>query len=94
MIRYTIQFHGHVQGVGFRYTACNIARGYAVAGYVKNLPDRRVELVAEGDEASVRAYADEVAQVMERFIRNKSLDRSPATGEFGTPTPGAMTIRY
>ena len=48
--RATVFYAGRVQGVGFRYTAREIACGYDVAGYVCNLPDGRVELVVEGAE--------------------------------------------
>ncbi|MDR1192016.1 MAG: acylphosphatase [Verrucomicrobiales bacterium] len=55
-------YHGHVQGVGFRYSARQIAAGFEVNGYVRNLPDGRVELFIQGapDElaAMERAVAD------------------------------------
>jgi acylphosphatase len=51
-----VVYSGRVQGVGFRYTVQGIARGFAIAGHVRNLPDRRVELVAEGEEAEVAAF--------------------------------------
>ena len=53
MIRRTSHFSGHVQGVGFRYTVADVAEDFDVRGYVRNLPDGRVELVAEGDEAEI-----------------------------------------
>src|SRR5207248_2933045 len=40
-------FSGRVQGVGFRYTVKNIALQHNISGYVRNLPDGRVELVME-----------------------------------------------
>ena len=43
-----IIFHGRVQGVGFRYTTHRIARGFPVTGFVRNLTDGTVELVACG----------------------------------------------
>ena len=46
-----VLFQGHVQGVGFRYATHGLAQRFAVAGYVRNLADGRVELVAEGLEA-------------------------------------------
>ena len=94
MIRCTVHFSGHVQGVGFRYTARNIAHGHALAGYVANLPDRRVEVVLEGDEAVTRAYLDELTRAMEGYIKQTQVDRSPATGEFGDPAPGALQVRF
>lgn len=42
-------YEGRVQGVGFRYFARRLAAGFDVAGYVRNLPDGRVELVASGE---------------------------------------------
>lgn len=47
---------GHVQGVGFRFTTVSIAARFAVAGYVRNLPDGNVEVVAEGAEPDVLAF--------------------------------------
>lgn len=47
-------FTGDVQGVGFRYTVQHLARGYRVFGYVKNLSDGRVELLAQGDEMEIK----------------------------------------
>lgn len=52
--RYVIA--GRVQGVGFRFFAEDQARIHHVAGYVRNLPDGRVEALAEGDEESVNAF--------------------------------------
>jgi len=45
-----VQYEGRVQGVGFRWTVRNMACGFDVAGHVKNLPDGRVELLAQGEE--------------------------------------------
>jgi len=45
-------YSGRVQGVGFRYTAKQVASGYEVSGWVKNLPDGRVELLAAAREKS------------------------------------------
>lgn len=40
---------GVVQGIGFRYAAVRQARRLGLKGYVRNLPDSRVEVVAEGE---------------------------------------------
>jgi len=55
-------FEGRVQGVGFRYTTKDIARGFDVRGWVKNLPDGTVELQVDGDAAEVTAFLKEIAE--------------------------------
>ncbi len=94
MIRQTIYFQGDVQGVGFRATARHIARGHCVAGYVQNMPDGRVRLVAEGEAADVRALVQAIRDHMGDFIRDASVHDGAATGEFGSPAPGALRIRH
>ena len=81
-VRVTVFFSGHVQGVGFRYTTYHIARRYKVVGYVRNLPDGRVELVAEGSPNDVERFIDEVARVMNAYITGIERESGPATGEF------------
>ena len=61
MIRKHVYYTGHVQGVGFRATTADVARGFGVAGFVRNLPDGRVELVAEGEPAAVGDFLAAVA---------------------------------
>jgi acylphosphatase len=43
-----IVFSGRVQGVGFRFTALNVANRYELRGYVRNLPEGDVEMVVHG----------------------------------------------
>jgi acylphosphatase len=82
MIRRMSHFSGRVQGVGFRYTAQDIARGFNVTGYVRNLPDGRVELVAEGDEAEIDRLLQSIAGRMEGFIKQRTDNDMPASGQF------------
>ncbi len=49
---------GRVQGVGFRFYTRDEARRHGIAGYVRNLPDGRVEAVFEGDDGSVAALVN------------------------------------
>ena len=80
--RRTILFSGSVQGVGFRYTARSIAAGYPVTGFVRNLPDGRVEIVAEGLAADLDRMQDDIHKAMRSYIRDVEVCASPATGEF------------
>jgi len=82
MIRRTIYFFGRVQGVGFRFTAESIASRFAVAGCVRNLPDGRVELVAEGDKQELEHFQQALEQAMKGHIQRAQACDSPATGEF------------
>lgn len=80
--RRTCHFAGRVQGVGFRYTAHNIAQQHDVRGYVRNLPDGRVELVMEGPEEELNQVLDAIKDRMDGYIRDLKTDDGPATGEF------------
>jgi acylphosphatase len=71
-----------VQGVGFRYTVQNLAQQFAVSGYVRNTPDGRVHLVMEGDDAEVQSLVDAIGRKMDGYIRERTDDVTPATGEF------------
>ena len=53
-------YEGNVQGVGFRWSVRNIAKGFDVTGSVRNLPDGRVELLCTGQEDEVRAFLDAI----------------------------------
>lgn len=55
-------YNGHVQGVGFRYSVKQIAKGFSVIGSVRNLPDGRVELQVGGDAEEVDAFLDAITQ--------------------------------
>ena len=48
MVQVHIFVHGRVQGVGFRYSVCKRAAALALKGYVRNLVDERVEILAQG----------------------------------------------
>jgi acylphosphatase len=82
MERREVHFSGRVQGVGFRYTARSIAQLYAVTGYVKNLPDGRVELVVEGKVEDVTGLLRAISTEMGRNIRDVQESTLPATGQF------------
>ena len=56
-----ILYAGRVQGVGFRYSVKQIATGFDVTGWVRNLADGRVELQATGEADEVEAFLAAVA---------------------------------
>ncbi len=81
--RLTAYFSGHVQGVGFRFTVLDMVPEFpGVTGTVRNLPDGRVEMVAEGARGALDALLEAVQRRMRAYISDTELRRGPATGEF------------
>lgn len=73
MISLQIFFEGHVQGVGFRWSVKQTAKGFDVIGWVRNLADGRVELQVTGEEGEVRAFVEAVGQSeLRAHIRNQT----------------------
>jgi acylphosphatase len=73
-----VQYRGRVQGVGFRYTAQRLAADFAVAGYVRNLPNGDVELVAEGSTEQVEAFLTRIERRMTDYISETTVqDETP-----------------
>ena len=81
--RMKIFYSGHVQGVGFRYTTRVVAAGFEIAGVVRNLPDGRVELTAEGTREELEAFRQAVRGAgLAGFIRDENATWSEAQNEF------------
>ena len=79
----TVLFSGHVQGVGFRYTARTVAAGFEVAGTIRNLQDGRVELVAEGSRPELEAFRLALHDAgLAGFIRDEQVDWTDAENKF------------
>lgn len=53
--RVHVWISGRVQRVGFRFSTQDMAHLYGLAGWVKNLPDGRVEAVFEGDRSALQS---------------------------------------
>jgi len=81
-VRRRVLYTGRVQGVGFRFTTQRVAAGYDVSGYVRNLSDGRVELVAEGREVELDRFTRAVAGAMTGYIDRADTSQAAATGEF------------
>lgn len=66
MMSIQVIYEGSVQGVGFRWTVRNLAKGFDVAGWIRNLIDGRVEMQVSGAEDEVRAF---LKAIMESELR-------------------------
>ena len=88
-LRRTVYFSGRVQGVFFRATTHSVASGFQVTGLVRNLPDGRVQLVAEGSTAELDRFQAAVENAMRPNITEVDASDDAATGEFA-----GFTIAY
>jgi acylphosphatase len=72
--RLQVYYEGTVQGVGFRFTVKMLASGFDVNGTVRNLPDGRVELVAEGAKTELSAFQQAIRESeLGHFIRKEAV---------------------
>ena len=79
-IRKRVLYSGQVQGVGFRWTSQSIARRFPVGGWVRNLPDGRVEMVIEGEEDEVERCLDAISRRFGRMIHQRQVFPEPPQG--------------
>jgi len=79
-LRRRVYYSGRVQGVGFRYTCLWLARGFEVGGHVRNLPDGRVELVAEGEETDLDGFLSAIEREMAVYIKGVVLETESPEG--------------
>jgi len=83
-VRRRVFYSGRVQGVGFRFTSVHVSRRFDVAGFVRNLPDGRVEIVVEGQTDQVDRFLVDVVSAMEGAIVEVDSHESVSTGEFAS----------
>jgi acylphosphatase len=81
-VRAQVFYSGRVQGVGFRWRAAMSADGLPVAGFVRNLADGRVEIVAEGRRRDVEKLLAAVRRRMGDKVEDEAVEWLRATGEF------------
>jgi acylphosphatase len=76
-----VHYSGDVQGVGFRATTAAIAKDYPVTGWVKNLPDGRVQLLVEGPEDAVDKFLAAVRIHWKKNITREDVEGQTPTGK-------------
>lgn len=78
-----VHYNGRVQGVGFRYTVKTLAQGFEITGAVRNLPDGRVELEAEGAVAELEDFLRAVRESeVGSFIKGEHAEWREGTNKF------------
>jgi acylphosphatase len=71
-------YEGRVQGVGFRYTVKTLAHGFDIVGWVRNLPDGRVELQVGGDVDEVEDFLQALREsVLAGHIQKEDVSNIP-----------------
>ncbi len=86
MIRYRVLVSGQVQGVFFRDTCQRMALAHGVSGWVRNLPDGRVEAIFEGP-------ADSVSKLVEWVRRGPSRAEVAGVAVQAEPPEGLRTFQ-
>jgi len=79
---YEIIFSGVVQGVGFRFSARNIAVKYKIKGWVTNLSDGRVKLLAEGQREDFDTFFHELKDKFKKCIDDYIFQEREASGNY------------
>ncbi len=87
--RLHVLIRGRVQGVGFRYSTYHEALGLGLDGWVRNLPDGRVEAVFEGDKDTL----DQMLAWCQRGPRMAQVTHVEAAWETGDPKYDAFRMR-
>ena len=80
--RLHVYYEGSVQGVGFRFTVERIASDLDIVGWVKNMPDGKVELLAEGRERQLSELLIQIKDNAPGYISRDIVDWQDDKGEF------------
>ncbi len=76
-----VYYSGMVQGVGFRYQVRKIAANFPIIGWVKNLPDGRVELLAQAPKKTLLDFLAGIAVELNPYIRNEQISWAKADND-------------
>ena len=74
-VRKHFYFSGTVQGVGFRYHAHNLARENGLTGWVRNLPDGRVEMEAQGNPVQLQKLVAQLKAQPQIHIEHMEIEK-------------------
>jgi len=77
-----VYYTGRVQGVGFRFTTQDLAKDLKVSGWVKNLRDGRVELMAEAGEDTLKDFLSRIYQYFSSYIQDVDINWQEAGEDF------------
>jgi acylphosphatase len=77
-----IIFSGQVQGVGFRFTAFNIAHRHQLTGFVRNLLDGTVEMLAQGSAQAIDDCTRDIVEEFSGYIRETEIKEIPPNPQY------------
>jgi acylphosphatase len=77
MVAKHIIFTGRVQGVGFRFTAHRVAGRHQLTGYVRNLPNGSVEMLAQGQLEVIDDCIRDIEEEFAGYVRETKIDDIP-----------------
>ncbi len=77
-----ITFIGRVQGVGFRFTALDIANRYRLTGLVRNLPGGTVEMIAQGPSDDIADCIRDIEASFSDYIRETKIEEIPLNPQY------------
>lgn len=77
-----IIFIGLVQGVGFRFTAFNMANRHELTGFVRNLPDGTVEMLAQGRAETIDDCIRDIEEEFGGYVRETKIEEIPPNPQY------------
>jgi len=77
MIAKHIIFTGRVQGVGFRFTARRAASRRQLTGYVRNMPNGSVEMLAQGRSEDIDDCIQDLKEYFAGYFKETSIEEIP-----------------
>jgi len=77
-----IIFTGRVQGVGFRFTAFNIANRYHLTGLVRNLSNGAVEMIAQGHADNIDNCIRDIKKSFAGYVKETQIEEIPPDPQY------------